>query len=357
MGEQMPSVPLFSGSRSKLPPLRQILLSALDIPAAENQRRQLAQYGVTIVSRKILSAIGMVLSTYRVPENVDIDELTSRMQKMFPDATVEANQRFRLLAGSVTIRDKHAYGLELAGLRVPSQCHQAVSLAMLDSAVSHDFISAHSKRLRYFNVTNSKSPPTGHGTSIASLLISDSAEYPGLLPLASLDVINVFVEDENGEPETHTDWLLKGLNLLAELKPTPKAVNLSFGGRYSALLEAAFLKLSDTMHFAGAAGNDGTEAQVYPAAYDTVYAVGAVDAQRQITRLSNRGGHVLLFAPGEDVWTMDAQGQGFYGSGTSFATPFATAALALLNDRNQSVSDYLSTLGASRLVMFSTLCP
>jgi hypothetical protein len=355
--QSMPSAPQFKGGGSILPPLRQILLSAPDILTAEKQRRQLTQKDLTIVSRKKLTALGIILSTYRVPKGIDIDNLIGQLQEWFPDASVEQNQRFRLLSTEDRIIDKRAYGQVMVGLQVPSQCLQPIRLAMLDSAVSPDFISTHSDRLRLFNVTSSATPPNTHGTAIASLLMSDIAVYPGLLPLASLDVINIFVNDKNGDPETRTDWLLYGLNLLAGFNPPPEAVNLSFGGHHSVLLETALQKLSKTMHFAAAAGNDGTHALVYPAAYETVYAVGAVDANGRFTRPTNRGTHVELIAPGEDIWTLDGQGHGFYASGTSFATPFATAALALLKVRNLTASEYIESLGASHLVSFRDLCP
>jgi subtilisin family serine protease len=324
---------------------------------AEKQRKTLLQKGLSIISRKKLSAIGLILSTYQVPENIDIDEFMGLLRIWFPDASAERNQRFRLLESQGRAVDTHTYAQTMVGLRVPSQCRHAGNLAMLDSAISRDLISALGGRLRLHDITRSAMPPNNHGSAIASLLISDSIDYPGLLPAATLDVINVFANDENGVPETRTDWLLYGFNLLAGLSPQPQAVNLSFGGRHSALLEMVLLELSKKMRLIAAAGNDGGDALVYPAAYDSVYAVGAVDASGRLTPSSNRGGHVVLVAPGEDIWTLDGAGQGFYASGTSFAAPFVTAALALLSHRDLEVSDYIGSLGAAKMVSFQDLCP
>ena len=324
---------------------------------AEKQRKQTSRQGLVIVSRKKLSAIGLILSTYQVPANIDIDELIDQLKERFPKAAVERNQRFRLLEAQIPAVDKHAYGQAMVGLHVPSQCRQKLKLAMLDSAISRDSVSAHGDRLRLYNVTRAATPPNNHGSAIASLLISDNMDYPGLLPAAALDVINVFTEDENGEPETRTDWLLYGLNLLAGMTPSPQAVNLSFGGRYSALLETVLQGLAKKMRFAAAAGNDGSDALVYPAAYESVYAVGAVDAQGRLTRTSNRGDHVVVVAPGEDIWTRDGAGQGFYANGTSFAAPFVTAALALLSHRDLTAAEYIGSLGAANMASFRDLCP
>jgi subtilisin family serine protease len=357
INQSMPSAPRPAQGNTTLSPLRQILLVAQDMPTAEKQRKALLQQGLRIVSRKKLSAIGLILSTFQVPEDIDIDEFLGLLQIWFPDASAEKNQRFRLLEIQGRAIDTHAYAQNMVGLRVPSQCRQAGNLAMLDSAVSGELIAVHGERLRLHDVTRSAKPPDNHGSAIASLLISDSIDYPGLLPAATLDVINVFAMDENAEPETRTDWLLYGFNLLAGLLPAPQAVNLSFGGRHSALLETVLQGLSKKMHLIAAAGNDGGDVLVYPAAYGSVYAVGAVDASGRLTRSSNRGSHVVLVAPGEDIWTRDGSGQGFYASGTSFAAPFVSAAMALLSQRDLAPAEYIESLGAANMVSFRDLCP
>jgi subtilisin family serine protease len=128
---------------------------------------------------------------------------------------------------------------------------------------------------------------------------------------------------------TRTDWLLSGLDRLLALPAPVQVVNLSFGGGYSRLLESIVQRLQSRMQFVAAAGNDGTEGLRYPAAYPGVVAVGAVDARLQRLRQSNFGAGLSLVAPGEDIWTLDEQGQGYFASGTSLAAPFVSAALAL----------------------------
>jgi minor extracellular protease Epr len=68
---------------------------------------------------------------------------------------------------------------------------------------------------------------------------------------------------------------------------------------------------------------------VYPAALDGVVAVTAVDVALAPWPQASPGPHVALAAPGVDLYTAGDK----YRSGTSFAAPFATVALALERER------------------------
>src|SRR5262249_48325065 len=81
---------------------------------------------------------------------------------------------------------------------------------------------------------------------------------------------------------------------------------------------------------APAAGNGGPEAApAYPAAYGDVIAVTAVDQNQQIFAEANRGNYIDAAAPGVGIWAPGGGQFGQYLTGTSFATPFAAAVLAM----------------------------
>jgi subtilisin family serine protease len=78
-----------------------------------------------------------------------------------------------------------------------------------------------------------------------------------------------------------------------------------------------------------AAGNGGAEARpAYPAAHPVVLAVTAVDESLEPYDFANRGDYIDFAAPGVRLWTAREKGGGLQ-SGTSFAAPFITAAVAL----------------------------
>lgn len=350
-GGGVPTAPTLASTEDQgLPPLRQILVAADSIAAAEQQRQKLAALGLRVVARKQLKALGWVLSTYRVPDDVDMDSLLAQVSGEIPDAAVESNQRYRLL-----LSDKQSWAQRQVGVTPPSQCLRNVPVAMIDSGVNAALFAEQGDRIEVVDIVNATAAPE-HGTAIASLLVSSQPAFPGLLPQARLLAINVFARDAAGEAETRTDWLLQAFDRLLAQSPAPLVVNLSFGGQHSWLLQAVIAEVSERMAVVAAAGNGGDESPVYPAAYPGVIAVGAVDASGRRARQSSFGTHVRVLAPGVDVWTRRGDGQGFYASGTSFAAPFATAALALARERGQTADEFIAALNSS-LVSFVGLCP
>jgi len=356
LNQALPSAPPTVRNRSEKSSkrLRQILITTKDMATAEKQRRQLAVLGVTIKARKHLPNLGMVISTYRLAEELMPEETRQQVQSLLPDHSVEINQSFQLLGGN----PKH-YGQRMVALNSPSRCQQPLTLAMLDSGVNTRVASLENSNIVTYNVTNKKELSAQHGTAVATLLVSTNEEFMGIVPNAVLHAVNVFAV-ENEHVLTQTDWLLYGLDVVAGLSPVPDAVNMSFGGDYSAMIEKVLDKLSEKTIFVAAAGNDGSDERLYPAAYSAVHAVGSITVNGDRSRLSNYGEHVSLVAPGEDIWTSNAKGQGYYATGTSFAAPFATAALALVHERKHSIDSYLAGLSlreeGQHLVSFSGIC-
>ena len=78
-----------------------------------------------------------------------------------------------------------------------------------------------------------------------------------------------------------------------------------------------------------AAGSWGPDAKpAYPSAIRDVIAVTATEGHLAPYRRTNRGRYIDFAAPGVDVWTA-VPGGGRYQSGSSFATPYVSAAAAL----------------------------
>jgi subtilisin family serine protease len=83
-----------------------------------------------------------------------------------------------------------------------------------------------------------------------------------------------------------------------------------------------------------AAGNQGSRAKpLFPAAYPGVIAVTAVDQHKRVYRRAGQGAHIDLAAPGVRIWTAASVKGARPRTGTSFATPFVTAAAAVLRGK------------------------
>jgi serine protease len=137
------------------------------------------------------------------------------------------------------------------------------------------------------------------------------------------------------------------------LPPQPaNVINISLGGGGYSQAER---NLVDEVRrrgalVAAAAGNSNSTAPSYPAAYEGVLSVGAVDARRQRAYYSNYGPHLSLMAPGGDT-SRDDTGDGVpdgvlstlatdrdgtrraaygYYQGTSMAAPHVSGVIALM---------------------------
>jgi hypothetical protein len=185
--------------------------------------------------------------------------------------------------------------------------------------------------------------PTFHGTAIASILVGNGGGYMGIAPSSEVFAASVFEQDPERGEIASTVSLVKALDWL--ISSGVDVINISLAGPPNRLLEAALQRASESdVIILAAAGNGGPVAQpMYPAAYNTVVAVTAVDADGKIFRLANRGDYLDIAAPGVEVRHADSAGGFTSSSGTSFAVPFAATAVARLRQL-QPADDALEML-------------
>ena len=302
----------------------ELLVASMDIAEADQQRAWLGSQGAQLLRRRTLRNLGWVLSTYRLAAGASSAEVTRSLAAQWPDARPEINARYPALmdlaAGSPLEYSRASIGW-------PDGCDTPAQIALLDGAVDVKLPAFAGRDLHVDMLTPiGTTPDYQHGTALAALLLGPRSPT-GLLPRARLRIGSIMAE-EDGQAYTTTEWVLRGLDWVLGLTPAPAALNLSFGGPRSAQVERALQKVLPRMRVVAAAGNDGRREPSYPAAYPGVLGVTAIDARVRLWPRANRGEHVTLAAPGVDVWTLDAAGQGYYASGTSFAALFVTAALA-----------------------------
>ena len=260
----------------------------------------------------------------------------------WPNALAEPNRRYLPLedAGGNEGTAQKAVLYAAALVALPTQgCDAAVSLAMLDGPVNVAAFPA--RRIETIDIAErSDEPRYDHASGIAALWLANDVAR-GVLPNAELFAANVFGEDADGQPFTTTEWVVRGLDWVLGLARVPPVVNLSFGGPHSLLLARAIERTQESARVVAAGGNDGSDESVYPAAYPGVVGVTAVDARRRRWSRANTGEHIAIAAPGVEVWTIDGSGGGYYASGTSYASAFVTAALALRPPSQEELDAWL----------------
>ncbi len=141
-------------------------------------------------------------------------------------------------------------------------------------------------------------------------------------------------------------------------QPRADIVNLSLGGLpfIQSMQNAISNATNRGVIFVAAAGNSSTGTESYPAAFDDVFAVSAVDGAGELASYSNFGPWVDLAAPGGDA-SRDGNGDGrgdvvvstsvingteetYIGlQGTSMAAPHLSGVLALMKGENAAL-DY-----------------
>ncbi|WP_129842972.1 S8 family serine peptidase [Streptomyces sp. RFCAC02] len=181
----------------------------------------------------------------------------------------------------------------------------------------------------------------GHGTAIAGLVAAardredrmagvayDATVYPVRIAdgidSASFNLIAAAIDDAVGA----------GVGVL----------NLSFAlpTDNEPIREAVARAVAADVVVVAAAGNEGGrsgEITMYPAAYEGVVAVGAVDAEGQPMDASNQGDWVDIAAYGENITLVSAGGSGYrVDSGTSYAAAQVSGVAALVRSRFPDLS-------------------
>ncbi len=276
---------------------------------------------VQIVSRRTLSATGLVLVRVVVS---DQDNNPARAEALLRSLGATAADRNHIYDE----RNGPSPDLEPAPAPQGAGGGKAV-IGLIDTALvrKHSaFVRANITERDFVESSNAR--PTAHGTAIASVLIGNERDHKGLLPGARLAAASVFYQGESGATGATTSALVAALDWMSA--EGVQVVNMSLAGPPNQVLGAMIETLSKRgMIVVAAVGNDGPSARpLYPAAFEPVVAVTAVDKQKRIYRWANQGPQVDFAAWG--VSTPVARAKGGYGedSGTSFAAPVVAAAIA-----------------------------
>mgnify|MGYP005819753405 CR=1 FL=1 len=207
-----------------------------------------------------------------------------------------------------------------------------VRVAVLDTGADPDHPALRDNLGAGYNALRPGYPPlddNGHGTHVSGTVAASGsgAGLVGVAPRAKVEPVKIL--DRNGSGRLSD--MIAGLDWA--VRHRVDIVNLSLGtAADNQTLRDAVREAASRLVIVAAAGNSGPGADTvsYPARYDEVVAVGAVDRNERVARFSSRGSEVDFLAPGVNIlstWPQDGMNE---LSGTSMATPHVAGALALL---------------------------
>jgi hypothetical protein len=286
------------------------------VSASKSTPGKLLKEGFRVI--EVFPLPGLGLQVYRVSyaTALDSDLALSRLRLVDPGGIASFNHIYRPVRGGATIAEPSAQ--QAAS---PRMTKVSARIGLVDAPVNaqHPMLSSVRVEARAFGLATPD--VDGHGTAVASRLAEAA-------PGAHLYVGSVFSKLQGGEEIASVDAIARALDWLARNRIA--VINLSLAGPPNPILQAVTGRLVERGHMLVAAvGNEGPHGEAqFPAAYDGVVGVTAVDHRNEVYIYANRGDYVDFAARGVAARVAGRDGNSETVSGTSYAAPVVAAELA-----------------------------
>jgi subtilisin family serine protease len=237
---------------------------------------------------------------------------------------------------------------------------QQIVIAVIDTGVKLDHPEFAGRLVAGYDFVNDDEladDDMGHGTHVAGIIaaaLNNGQGVAGVCPNCRLMPVKVLDENNIGS------WSQLAQGILFAVDNGARVLNLSLGATISSETLASAIQYAHDrgVIVVAAAGNNGSDVPFYPAALDSVIAVGGTTDTGERWARSNYGTFIDLVAPASLIYSayfdMNNVYHGYtYMSGTSMAAPFVSGVAGLLLSANpnmdaQQVEDAM-TSGATDL--------
>lgn len=210
-------------------------------------------------------------------------------------------------------------------------------VAVIDTGVNpdHEFLEGRIEPTKIntsnSGIRNDSRDDNGHGTAVASVIVDSTLDNIIVRPYKVLD--------------RYSDGTIisvaAGINCAVDDGVDVINLSLCFEESSPVLEEAVRNAYEKDIVVVGAAGNHGSDEPHYPAAYDEIISVSAINQSNIIANFSNYGEHIDFAAPGVNIKVANITGGYVFLNGTSFSAPFVAALAATCRgvDPNGSAED------------------
>lgn len=308
-----------------------------------SELKALTLVNAEIIEQKDFSHLGLQAVRFRVPASLDSWVALKQYLPAHLHEQLDRNHVYN----PQTLNKKTDYSQTSANNSgsTNAYCKQPVKAGMIDTAINsqHQAFAQSQLKTKSF-ISEEFDAPRAHGTAVAGLLVGRGDQLTPLLPEATLFSASVFYPRNEYTQGATLMNLVYALNWLAEEKV--RVINMSLAGPDNKILARAIQKtIQSGVVIVAAAGNQGPAAPpAYPAAYENVIAVTAVDKHQRIYRWANRGDHIDFAALGVNVLTARSDGSFGNETGTSMAAPLVTAVVACIDSSVKNPVDIYAQL-------------
>lgn len=231
--------------------------------------------------------------------------------------SLDSNQSWGQTMAGISDAQKHTKG---AGVLVAVLDSGVAAHPALDQAIFGD----------KYNCTNTGSALDfqGHGTHVAGIIAArdNGSGVQGVAPEARIMAVKVL----NDQAKGNYDWIAKGVDVAVDNGADIINMSLGAGAPPPQALHDAIKRATDKgVIVVAAAGNDAGAVN-YPARYDEVIAVAAIDKVGKLARFSSHDSNVDVSAPGVDIYSTHLNNSYAVLNGTSQASPFIAGVCAML---------------------------
>ncbi|WP_067726025.1 S8 family serine peptidase [Oceanobacillus damuensis] len=210
---------------------------------------------------------------------------------------------------------------------------KGINIAIIDTGISSHPDLEIAGGYSAVDYTTEWTDDNGHGTHVAGVIGSkrDDIGVVGIAPESSLYAVKALDADGKGGIFNVVDAIEWSIENNMDI------INLSLGYEKDSEDSEALRNMLDEAYdsgilVVGASGNDGNSV-TYPAKYDSVIGVSAVDGRLNIAGFSSTGAEVEFSAPGFNIISTYLNDSYGMGSGTSQASPHVSGMLAILKQK------------------------
>ena len=246
--------------------------------------------------------------------------------------------------GAATVKSPDA----VSTIKTAKLTSSTITVAVIDTGVdeTHSFFKTGSGKNRILpsprpkdNHPSSVIDKYDHGTHVAGIIIDNTPEN---VYVRSYNYF--YYRDYTDSVVTSTMSLYSVINLAIE--DNVDVINMSLGGEgHSQTLENIIHKAIDQkIVVVSAAGNDNRNASAYyPAYIESLITVAATNSSNKpwyqnSEKATNFGSVVDISAPGDNIYSTTPNNTYKYKTGTSMATPFVSAAAAILKTVDKTLT-------------------